>query len=89
MEKGYKYDELYSMTLKELRMALKCINKGLSYKIYKQAYLIGLAFGGKKFPDSPEKANPELYPPKKTYAMPEWLRKRYLKQKGVKEEHGK
>lgn len=73
------------MTVKELREALKNSNKGLSYKMYKQAYLIGLAFAGKKFPDSPEKANPELYPPKKTYTMPEWLRKRYLKQKGVRQ----
>lgn len=72
------------MTLKELRNALKCVNKGLGYKIYKQAYLIGLTFSKNKFPENPEKASPELYPPKKTYKMPDWLRKRYLKQKGVR-----
>lgn len=71
------------MTLKELRNSIEKYNKGLSYKIYKQAYLIGLAFGGKKFPENPEKANPELYPPRKRYKMPDWLKKRYYKQKGV------
>lgn len=84
MQRGYKQEELYSMTLKELRDTLRSINKGLGYTMYKQAYLIGLAFSGKNFPESPEKASPELYPPKKTYKMPDWLRKRYLKQKGVK-----
>lgn len=82
MERGYKLEELYNMTILELRKSLNAHNKGLSYKMYKQAYLIGLAFNG-KFPESPEKANKELYPPKKSYNMPDWLRRRYLKQKGV------
>ena len=51
--------------------------------MYKQAYMTGLAFGGKKFPKSAEEAFPELYPPKKRYKMPEWRKKRYYKQKGV------
>lgn len=83
MQRGYKHEELYNMTLKELKNALEHHNKGLAYKMFKQAYLIGLAFGG-KFPKSPEDACKELYPPKKTYKMPDWLKKRYMKQKGVK-----
>jgi hypothetical protein len=72
------------MTLKELKNTLENANKGLSYTIYKQALLIGRALTDKKFPDSPEEANPELYPPKKRYKMPDWIKKRYYKQKGVK-----
>ena len=79
LERGYKYNELYDMTLKELRNTVIQINKGLAYKMYKQAYLIGLAFAG-KLPDKVEKACKELYPPKKTYKMPEWVRERYEKQ---------
>ena len=71
------------MTLKELNAAVEGYNKGLSYRMFKQAYLVGLAFAG-KFPKSPEEANKELYPPKKTYKMPAWLKERYYKQKGVK-----
>ena len=83
LARGYKYDELYDMTLKELKNALEQYNKGLAYQMFKQAYLTGLAFCG-KFPKSPEDACKELYPPKKTYKMPDWLKKRYMKQKGVK-----
>lgn len=72
------------MTLAELKKSVDNINKGLSYKIYKQAYLIGLAFSGSgNFPENPEKANPELYPPKKTYEMSDWIKERYYKQEGV------
>lgn len=71
------------MTLKELKRATENYNKGLAYEMYKQAYMTGLAFGGKKFPKSAEEAFPELYPPKKRYKMPEWMKKRYYKQKGV------
>jgi len=82
LERNYKYDELYQMTLKELRNSLKQGNKGLSYVMYKQSILNGLAFVGKS-KESPEEANPELYPPKKTYKMPDWVKERYYKQKGV------
>ena len=80
-EKGYKLEELYNMTLKELRISLKNINKGLAYKLYQQALLTGLAFVG-KLPKSPRDAMPELYPPRKTYKMPDWMKKKYLNRKG-------
>lgn len=82
MERGYKIDELYDMTIKELRMSLKSANKGLSYQMYKQAILINQGIAG-KLPQRHEEANPELFPRKKTYVMPDWVKERYYKQKGV------
>lgn len=46
--------------------------------MWKEAYLISWATMGKKYPDTPEKANPELYPPKPRIKMPSNL----LKKKG-------
>lgn len=83
MERGYKIDELYNMTVKELMMSLRCTNKGLSYKMYKQAVLINQGIAG-KLPQRHEEANPELFPKKKSYVMPDWVKERYYKQKGVK-----
>lgn len=80
-ERGYKISELYEMTIKELRTTLRNVNKGLAYRLYQSALLTGLAFVG-KLPKSPQEAMPELYPPKKTYKMPEWMMKKYLKRKG-------
>lgn len=79
LQRGYKYDELYDMTLKELANALKNINKGLSYFLFKDKVLMSQALVG-KMKRTPEEANPELYPPKKTYKMPDWLKERYVKQ---------
>lgn len=75
------------MTLKELRNAIDRTNKGLSYKMYKQALLNGLAFCG-KLPESPEDANAELYLFRKRYKMSEWVAKRYYEKKGVKIDNG-
>lgn len=68
------------MTLKELSMTLKSANKGLSYTMYKQSVLIIQALNG-KLPRTHEEANKELFPKKKSYAMPDWLKERYKKQK--------
>lgn len=70
------------MTLYELKNTLREANAGLSYFMWKQAGLT-IAMLGKERPKTPQEANPELYPPKKTYKMPEWVRKKYMKQKGV------
>lgn len=78
LQRGYKYSELYEMTLYELENALKEANKGLAYTMWKQAVLT-ISMLGKNAPNNPEKGSPELYPPKKTYKMPEWVRKKYLK----------
>lgn len=83
LQRDYKYDELYEMTIKELKNAVINANKGLAYKLYKQATLYSSVLAG-KLPDKIEKACKELYPPQKTYEMPDWVRKRYNKQRGVK-----
>ncbi len=66
------------MTIKELVDTLQARRKGLAYRMWKEAYLISWATMGKKYPDTPEKANPELYPPKPRIKMPSNL----LKKKG-------
>lgn len=73
------------MTLKELKNSVEQVNKGLAYKLYKQSVLIGQVIAN-KLPDKIENACKELYPPKKTYKMSDWIKERYKKQleKGVK-----
>lgn len=69
------------MTLYELKNSLKEANVGLSYFMWKQAGLI-ISMLGKDRPKNPEEANPELYPPKKKYKMPDWIKKKYLVERG-------
>ena len=65
------------MTLYELKSALREVNVGLAYTMWKQAILT-ISMMSKKPPKNPEAGSPELYPPKKTYKMPEWVAKKYL-----------
>ena len=82
LQRGYKYIDLYEMTLNELKNTLEQANKGLAYTMWKQAVLT-ISMLGKKAPENPEKGSPELYPPKKRYKMPEWVAKKYL-ERGAK-----
>lgn len=75
-------NDLYDMTLYELRETLENKRKGLAYQMWKQAILYGQLFN-KDFPKTPEEACPELYPPKKTYKMPQWMIEKYYK-RGMK-----
>lgn len=75
-------NDLYDMTLYELRETLENKRKGLAYQMWKQAILYGQLFN-KNFPKTPEEACPELYPPKKTYKMPQWMIEKYYK-RGMK-----
>lgn len=68
------------MTLKELKNGLEQANKGLAYYMFRDKILLNQALAG-KMKKTPQDALPELYPPKKTYRMPDWIRKRYEKQK--------
>lgn len=65
------------MTLRELIITLENVNKGLAYEMWRRASLTGYIFG--KFPDTPEKACPELYPPKKSYKIPDFLLEKAIK----------
>lgn len=73
---GYLITDLYDLTLSELTEMLYARREGQAYKMWKEANLIGLAVFGKKYPETPEEASPELYPPKKKYKMPDFLKER-------------
>lgn len=77
-QRGFLITDLYDLTFAELKMMLMNINKGLAYKMWKQAMLNGAVFS-KEFPNSPEKASPELYPNKKHYEMPDFLKEKAIK----------
>ena len=72
------------MDLNELIKTLEQRRKGLAYKMWKEAMLIGWATMGKHYPDRPEEACKELFPPKKRIKMPKWLMEKWLKKGGVK-----
>lgn len=76
---GYLITELYDLTIAELIEMLEARRKGHAYSMWKQAGLIANATLSKKYPESPENASPELYPAKKTYKMPQWLKERQKK----------
>ena len=70
------------MTLKESIKTLEQRKKGLAYRLWKEGNLFGIAMAdlwkdkGKKslYPENPEKASPELYPPPATIKMPDFLK---------------
>jgi len=68
------------MTIRELRNSIEQVNKGLAYFLFRDKVLMNQALVG-KMKRTPEEALPELFPPKKSYKMPNWLKKRYEKQK--------
>lgn len=61
------------MDITELVNTLKQRKKGLAYKLWKQA-LLNKYILAKEFPKTPEDASPELYPPRKTYKMYDFLK---------------
>ena len=79
MELGYLITDLYKMDMKELRNTLISRRRGLAYQLWKQMILNRYILATKvsDIPKTPEEASPELYPPKKTYAMPDFLKEKY------------
>ena len=83
-------NELYDMTLKECLLTLTQRRKGLAYKMWKLPQLISLGIadtfskpGSKSnYPNTPEEASPELYPPKKTIKKPKCLYNSNITQRG-------
>ena len=71
---------MYDMTPYELKKTLEQRKEGLSYKLWKQGNLCQMLT---KYPESPEIANPELSKPKKKYAMPDFLKEKWARQKGL------
>ena len=76
---------MYDMTLRELSDTLEYLKKGLAYKLWKQADLITMGVADllkdKKskaiFPNSPQEACPELYPPRPSIKIKTPLNKKY------------
>lgn len=76
---------MYDMTLKELSDTLKHRKKGLGYELWKQAVLITMGVSDllkdKKskaiFPNNPQDASPELYPPKPSLKININLNRKY------------
>lgn len=54
------------------------VNKGLAYQMWKQAILNGSMFSDDR-PKTPEAGSPELYPVKKRYEMPDFLKEKAIK----------
>lgn len=76
---------MYDMTLKELSDTLESRKKGLAYKLWKQATLITMGVADvlkdknskSVFPNSPQSACAELYPPKPKLKLSINLNKKY------------
>lgn len=68
------------MTIYELKKTLEQRNEGLSYRLWKQGNLSQMM---KDYPKTPEEASPELAKPKKTYVMPDFLKEKWARQKGL------
>ena len=77
-EKGRRYKDLYEMTIIELEETLVNRNQQLGYEIWRLATLTRSPFT-KNFPDSPQKACPELYPKKQGIKMPSFLIEKAMK----------
>lgn len=73
------YKQMYEMTVYELKKTLEARKEGLSYKLWK---LGNLSQPMKKYPETPDEASPELAKPKKKYAMPNFLKEKWARQKG-------
>ena len=76
------YEQMYQMTVRELLKTLEQRKKGLAYEMWKIANLTGASFGSKNFPSTPEEACPELYPPKFSIKMPDFLKEKWIKKGG-------
>ena len=60
------------MTVAELLMMLKGCREQVSYRMWKQAYLIARACFDKEYPQSHAEANPELVE-RKTIHVEDWV----------------
>lgn len=85
LEIGLRYEEMYEMTLRELSETLEYRKKGMSYEFWKQAELIRVAVmdllkdkrSKSIYPNTPQEACPELYPPKPSLKININLDKKY------------
>lgn len=81
MELGLKYNEMYDLDFQELQDTIVYMRKGLAKNIWRLASLTRHPYI-KNFPESPEEAFPDLFPPKPTIKMPDFLKEKWLKRGG-------
>ena len=84
-ELGYLKKDLYEMDMNELESTLVNRRKGVANECFMVGMLARTALA-KEMPDTPEKAFPYMFPPKKKYVMPDFLKDRAikdLKERGV------
>ena len=67
------YKDLYDMTITEINDTIENRQRGKAYDLWKQAEIIARMVSKEPY-KTPEEACPELYPPKKAYKMPEFLK---------------
>lgn len=85
-ELGYLPKDLYDMDLNELESTLINRRKGIANECFMIGMLSRTALA-KDLPKTPEEMYPYMFPPKKTYVMPEFLKERAIET--LKERGGK
>lgn len=78
-ELGYLPKDLYEMDLNELESTLINRRKGIANECFMIGMLSRTALA-KDLPKTPEEMYPYMYPPKKKYVMPDFLKEKYLEQ---------
>lgn len=78
-ELGYLPKDLYDMDLNELESTLINRRKGIANECFMIGMLSRTALA-KEIPKTPEEMYPYMFPPKKKYVMPDFLRGKYLEQ---------
>lgn len=78
-ELGYLPKDLYEMDLNELESTLLNRRKGIANECFMIGMLSRTALA-KDLPKTPEEMYPYMFPQKKKYAMPDFLREKYLEQ---------
>lgn len=69
---------MYNLDIDELINTIQEKRKGLAYTIWRVASFTRNPFV-KDFPETPEKAMPELFPKRKGIKMQEWMINKYIK----------
>lgn len=83
------YKDLYDMTIYELDKTLKYRREGLGYTMWRMGTVEAMAIGNcfsksNKYPKNPQSMFEELYEKPKGIKMPDFLKQKYYKQKGVR-----
>jgi hypothetical protein len=82
---GFLPTQLYPLDIFELTDLLTNRKQGLAYELWKSFVLNRYILAEfKDIPKTPEEACPELYPPKKKYKMPDFLKEKWQRREAEK-----